>query len=183
MWIRLVHALRCALAGDAGREGFPLASLDFAELSGTLAARGARNPDALAAWIGHRKPGAARGRAGLSRGQSLAASDAGIYLAEPTKDEQGHTLTCPECGHVAPSGDFGASGTSLTTKPGVLRTPQPSTGSVRSGAVTTVRSGNAAHALASPTRDAISLATGTLTARRHADRKSAVWGKSVEYGG
>ena len=137
------------------------------QLSGTLAARGARNPDALAAWIGRKNYGA-RGMGHLSHGQSLANSDAGLYLAETTKDEQGHTLTCPECGHVAPSGDFGASGTSLTTKPGVLRTPQPSTGSVRSGAVTTVRSGNAAHALASPTRDAISLATGTLTARRHA---------------
>src|ERR1035441_9143337 len=168
MWIRLVHALRCALAGDAGREGFPLASLDFAELSGTLAARGARNPDALAAWIGHRKPGAARGRAGLSRGQSLASSDAGLYLAETTKDEQGHTLTCPECGHVAPSGDFGASGASLDSKPGVLRTPQPATAQVRSGPPLPVRSGSAAHALAGDTRSAISLAAGTLTARRHA---------------
>src|ERR1022692_3413307 len=97
------RALESAQAGHASREGFPLASLDFAapklgsgvrfkKLSGTLASRGARNPDALAAWIGHRKLDAARGRAGLSRGQSLASSDAGLYLAETTKDEQGKTL-------------------------------------------------------------------------------------------
>src|ERR1035441_4259122 len=66
------------------------------------------------------------------------------------------------------SGDFGGSGASLDTKPGALRTPQPSTGQVRSGAATTVRSGSAAHALAGDTRSAISLAAGTLTARRHA---------------
>ena len=38
--------------------------------------------------------------------------DLGIYLSETTRDEQGHTLVCPECGHIAPAGDFGASGTS-----------------------------------------------------------------------
>jgi hypothetical protein len=137
----------------------------FAKLSATLAARGAHDPDALAAFIGRRKYGNA-GMAALSHGH--ANSDAGLYLAETTKDEQGKTLTCPECGHVAPSGDFGASGASLDSKPGVLRTPQPSTGQVRSGAPLTVRSGSAAHALAGDTRSAISLAAGTLTARRHA---------------
>ncbi len=171
-----MHALRYALAGDASREGVPLASLDFAapklgsgkrfaKLSATLAARGAHDPDALAAFIGRRKYGA-KGMAALSHGH--ANPDLGIYLSETTKDEQGYTLTCPECGHIAPAGDFGASGTSLQTKPGELRTPAPSTGQVRTGAATTVRSGNAAHALASDTRDAISLAAGTLTARRHA---------------
>ena len=137
----------------------------FAKLSGTLAARGAHNPDALAAWIGRKKYGAA-GMGKLSHGH--ANPDIGIYLAETTKDEQGLTLTCPECGHVAPSGDFGTSGASLQTKPEDLRTPQPSTAYVRKGAVTTVRNGSDAHALTSDTRDAISLATGTLTARRHA---------------
>ena len=137
----------------------------FAKLSATLAARGAHDPDALAAFIGRRKYGNA-GMAALSHGH--ANSDAGLYLAETTKDEQGKTLTCPECGHVAPSGDFGASGASLDSKPGVLRTPQPSTGQVRSGAPLTVRSGSAAHALAGDTRSAISLAAGTLTARSHA---------------
>jgi hypothetical protein len=137
----------------------------FAKLSGTLAARGAHNPDALAAWIGRKKYGKA-GMGKLSHG--YANPDLGLYLAETTKDEQGKTLTCPECGHVAPAGDFGASGASLQTQPGVLRTPQPSTASVRSGAATTVRNGSDSHALAGDTRNAISLAAGTLTARRHA---------------
>jgi hypothetical protein len=139
----------------------------FAKLSGAVAARGARNPDALAAWIGQKRYGA-KGMSHLSHGQSLANPDLGIYLSESVKDDQGLTLTCPECGHVAPSGDFGASGASLQTHPGALRTPQPSTASARSGAPLTVRGGKAAHALAGDTRNAISLAAGTLTARRHA---------------
>ena len=138
----------------------------FAKLSATLAARGAHDPDALAAFIGRRKYGSA-GMGKLSHGKSLANPDLGIYLAETVRDNQGETLTCPECGHIAPAGHFGASGTNLTPKPGDLRTPAPSTGQVRKGAVTTVRAGSAAHALAGDTRDAISLATGTLTARRH----------------
>ena len=138
----------------------------FARLSSTLAAKGAHNPDALAAWIGARKYGA-KGMGHLSHGKSLANPDLGIYLAETTKDDQGLTLTCPECGHIAPAGDFGASGTNLTPKPGDLRTPAPSTGQVRAGAATTVRGGSAAHALTGDTRDAINLAAGTLTARRH----------------
>lgn len=137
----------------------------FAKLSGTLAARGAHDPDALAAWIGRRKFGSA-GMAKLSHGH--ANPDLGIYLAETATDEQGKTLTCPECGHVGPAGHFGASGASLQSKPGVLRTPAPGTGSVRSGAVTTVKAGGAAHALANPvTWNAVSLASGTLTARRN----------------
>ena len=75
-------------------------------------------------------------------------------------------MTCPECGHVAPAGAFGASGTSLSKSPGDLRTPAPGTGSVRDGVPLTVRSG-AKHALANGTRRAVELAaTGTLTARR-----------------
>jgi hypothetical protein len=134
----------------------------FKKLSATLAARGAHDPDALAAFIGRQKYGHAR------FGQmSHANPDLGIYLAETTKDDQGKTLTCPECGHVAPPGHFGASGTSLQTSPGVLRTPAPSTGQVRKGAVTNVKAGSAAHALANGTRDALELAAGTLTGRRH----------------
>jgi len=135
----------------------------FKKLSATLAARGAKDPDALAAFIGRKKFGPAK------FGQmSHANPDLGIYLSETTKDEQGLTLTCPECGHVAPAGDFGASGASLQTQPGVLRTPAPSTAQVRSGAATTVRGGGAAHALAGSPRGSVDLATGTLTARRHA---------------
>ena len=125
-------------------------------LASVLALRGASDPQALAAWIARRRSGA-----------SLANPDLGIYLAETTKDEQGHTLTCPECGHVAPAGDFGASGTSLDKSPGDLRTPQPSTGFVRKGAAVSVGSGSAAHALANGSaRRALELAAGTLTAHR-----------------
>jgi hypothetical protein len=118
----------------------------FRKLSATLAARGAHDPDALAAYIGRKRYGNARmGR--LSAGKSLANPDLGIYLSETEKDDQGQTLVCPECGHIAPSGDFGASGTSVSAKPGVLRTPAPGTGAVREGVPLTVR-GGAAHALA-----------------------------------
>lgn len=116
----------------------------------SLAARGARNPDALAAYIGRKR----------HAGKQLANPDLGIYLSETVKDNQGKTLTCPECGHIAPSGDFGVSGTSVTAKPGELRTPAPSTGAVRQGVPLTVK-GGAAHALAS-TRTAVELATGTV---------------------
>jgi hypothetical protein len=148
-----------------------LASLDFAtapklgtgtrfrKLSAHLAARGASNPDALAAWIGRRKYGAG-GMGRLSHGKSLANPDLGIYLAETAKDEQGLTLTCPECNYSGPANRFGASGASLDTQPGELRTPAPGTGAVRDGVPLTVRSG-AAHALAS-TRSAVELATGTV---------------------
>ena len=100
-------------------------------------------------------------------GASMANPDLGIYLAVTTKDEQGLTLTCPECNYSGPANTFGASGASLNKSPETLRTPAPSTGSVRNGAATTVRSGNAAHALAGSTRSAVELAAGTLTARRH----------------
>jgi len=131
----------------------------FRRLSAHLAARGARDPDALAAYIGRKKySGAGTGR--LSAGTSLASPDLGIYLSETAADDQGKTLTCPECGHVAPSGDFGASGASLQASPGDLRTPAPGTAAVRKGVPLTVR-GGAAHALAS-TRGAVELATGTV---------------------
>lgn len=140
----------------------------FRKLSATLAARGASNPDALAAYIGRRKYGSG-GMGRLSHGKSLANLDLGIYLAADDDDDQ---LTCPQCGHTGSADDFGASGTDVQSQPEELRTPAPSTGFVRDGAATTVRSGNAAHALAN-TRSAIELATGTLTARRHPVREAA----------
>jgi hypothetical protein len=133
----------------------------FKKLSAHLASRGASNPDALAAYIGRKKYGNA-GMGKLSAGKQLAnPADLGIYLSETTKDNQGQTLTCPECGHVAPAGNFGASGTSVQARPGELRTPAPATGGVREGVPLTVKGGRAAHALAS-TRDAVELAAGTL---------------------
>jgi len=132
----------------------------FRNLSATLAARGARDPDALAAYIASKRHGSA----------DLANPGLGIYLTATERDDQGKTLTCPECGHIAPSGDFGTSGTSLQPKPGDLRTPAPSTAGVRQGVPLTVRGGGA-HALANDRssgpainayRQAVELATGTL---------------------
>jgi hypothetical protein len=136
----------------------------FRKLSATLAARGARNPDALAAYIGRKNYGSA-GMGRLSHGKTLANPDLGIYLSETAKDEQGLTLTCPECSYSGPANSFGANGASLDKSPSDLQTPAPGTGSVRSGAATTVGSGSDSHAL-SNTRRAVELAAGTL-ARWH----------------
>jgi hypothetical protein len=132
----------------------------FKKLSAHLAARGASDPDALAAFIGRRKYGSG-GMGKLSAGKSLANPDLGIYLSETTKDDQGKTLTCPECSYSGPANRFGASGASLQSAPGDLRTPAPGTGGVRKGVPLTVKSG-AAHALANGTRGAVELATGTV---------------------
>lgn len=133
----------------------------FKKLSATLAARGASDPDALAAFIGRRKFGNA-GMGRLSHGKSLASDDdLGIYLAVTTKDDQGKTLTCPECSYSGPANRFGASGASQETSSSDLRTPAPGTDGVRKGVPLTVKS-NASHALANGTRGAVELATGTL---------------------
>ena len=138
----------------------------FAKLSGALAARGAHDPDALAAWIGRRKYGPKR-MGKLSHGVTASNPDLGIYLAVTAKDDQGMTLTCPECNYSGPANRFGASGADLDKSPDDLRTPAPSTGGTRDGVPLTVRTG-AAHALANgSTRKAVELAAGTLTARRH----------------
>jgi hypothetical protein len=134
----------------------------FRRLSARLAARGARNPDALAAYIGRRKYGAG-GMGHLSHGKHLANSDLGIYLAETAKDNQGMTLTCPECGHTGSAGSFGASGASTDSQPGELRTPAPDVSGVRNGAVVNISGKAASHALAS-TRQALELAA--VTGRR-----------------
>ena len=141
----------------------------FKRLSSTLAARGARDPDALAAFIGRKRYGA-KDMGALSQ---HANPGVGIYLGmdTTTRDSSGRTLRCPECGHSGPAGDFGASGASLNSSPGDLRTPAPSTGGVRKGAVVSIGGGGAAHALANDRssgpavnayRQAVELATGTL---------------------
>jgi hypothetical protein len=132
----------------------------FRKLSATLAARGASDPDALAAFIGRKKYGP-KGLGRLSRGKSLANDDLGIYLAVTAKDDQGKTLTCPECSYSGPANKFGASGASQETSSSDLRTPAPGTGGVRKGVPLTVKTG-AAHALANGTRGAVELATGTV---------------------
>jgi hypothetical protein len=135
----------------------------FKKLSATLAARGANDPDALAAWIGRRKFGSAK--MGHLSAQGHANADLGIYLAETTKDEQGLTLVCPECNYSGPANTFGANGAALQKQPGDLQTPAPSTSGTRDGAATTVRGGSDSHALANRP-GGITLAS-TLTARRN----------------
>jgi hypothetical protein len=132
----------------------------FKKLSTTLASRGAKDPDALAAFIGRRKLGNA-GMSRLSQGKSLANDDLGIYLAADAPDSPGKTLTCPSCSYSGPATRFGAGGADVQAKPADLRTPAPSTGGARTGVPLTVK-GGAAHALASGTRNAIELATGTV---------------------
>jgi len=174
-----VLLLRTEVAWDASLEGNVPSSLDFTtaklgsgarfkKLSATLAARGATDPDALAAFIGRKKLGAT-GMAKLSGGASLAnADDLAIYLSADDPDDDGDddNLTCPKCNYSGSASAFGLNGASLDKSPSVLRTPQPSTASVRDGAAISVRPGKAAHSLAG-TRSAVELASGTLTARRH----------------
>jgi hypothetical protein len=55
---------------DRDEKGAPMAGERFKALSGALAARGASNPDALAAWIGRRKYGK-KGMAALAQHKSV----------------------------------------------------------------------------------------------------------------
>lgn len=94
-------------------------------------------------------------------GSQHANGDTGIYLAETARDDQGLTLTCPECNYTGPVGRFGTSGAPLQARPGGLQTPAPSTAGTRDGVPLTVRGGPAAHALANGgTRAAVELAAG-----------------------
>jgi len=71
----------------------------FKKLSTTLAARGASNPDGLAAFIGRKRYGA-RGMGRLSAGKSLANDDLGIYLADgpqPYHRDPDENVRCPSC--------------------------------------------------------------------------------------
>ena len=130
----------------------------FAKLSGALAARGAKDPDALAAYIGRKKFGAKKfGKLSAHAHAHSNEDDLGIYLAAMESDS-GKTLTCPGCGYSGPASRFSASSADGDSGPAVLRTPAPSTGGVREGAPLTVRGGGA-HAL-SNTREALELAAG-----------------------
>jgi hypothetical protein len=145
----------------------------FRKLSTTLAARGAKDPDALAAYIGAKKYGNA-GMGKLSAGKSLANAsddDLAIYLAEAAGESPAKAMTCPQCSYSGPASRFGASGTDVQAKPSVLQTPAPSTGGARKGVPLTVKGGGAS-ALANGTREALELATGKTAARRHPVREA-----------
>src|SRR5215471_20134333 len=97
----------------------PGSGANFAALKGKLAARGAHDPGALAAWIGRRK----YGRKGFAKLSHHANTGYGAL------DFAGSMLMCPRCGYKSDDADFavdgGASGTSSPNQPEVLRTPQP----------------------------------------------------------
>lgn len=97
-------------------------------------------------------------------GSAHAGDSPGIGLAVRAKDDQGYTLTCPECSYSGPANRFGASGASVEAKPPLLRTPAPSTGYVRNGVPLKVNT-SASHALANQNAS-VDLAA-TATAKRH----------------
>jgi hypothetical protein len=103
--------------------------------TGTLASRGARNPDALAAFI-----------AGRTHSGGRTISLAGGASA----DNQGDSMTCPQCGYSGGRGDFGGDGDNDGDGSEALRTPAPSTGFVREGAPLTVRGASAGAGLSNP---------------------------------
>jgi hypothetical protein len=137
------------------QEGSVSASLDlaapklgsgarFKKLSTTLAARGAKDPDALAAFIGRKRYGNA-GMGKLSAGKSLANdADLAIYLAAGAQDSQGQALKCPQCGYSGPAARFSPSGDDDQAAPAGPAKPA------------------AATAMANGTREALELATGTV---------------------
>lgn len=105
----------------------------FRKLSATLAARGASNPDALAAWIGRRKYGATKMARLSHHSHATPASPLAILLAS------GEQMKCPSCGYQADSAEFsqGADSASdvsgLQKQPGELRTPARGTASTSAG--------------------------------------------------
>lgn len=107
----------------------PGSGANFKALEGTLAARGAHNPGALAAWIGRRKYGkkgmAALGRHGGHGGSHKHSNDGGVMRQIHLAQAQ-----CPNCGYRSDDADFavngGIDGTTSPSQPEQLRTPQPS---------------------------------------------------------
>lgn len=113
-------------------------------LTATLAARGAGNPQAFAAFLSSR---ARNGQQTLN------------FAGGGGMDDEGSTMTCPKCGYTGRDFGGGASGTSDSGTSEALRTPAPSTGYTRSGAPLTVRGpSGSGPGLATPTAGGISLA-------------------------
>lgn len=109
----------------------PGSGANFKALEGKLAARGAHNPGALAAWIGRKKYGK-KGMAALS-GKGRHAGGGGHKHANDGGDMRqihlaGTQMQCPNCGYRSDDADFsvsgGASGTDSPSQPEDLRTPQ-----------------------------------------------------------
>jgi hypothetical protein len=127
----------------------------FRKLSTTLAARGAKDPDALAAYIGRKRYGNA-GMGKLSAGKSLANdADPEVDLAAGAQDDsQAQALKCPQCGYSGPAARFSASGDDDQASPAVPAKPP------------------AATTMANGTREALELATGKTAPRRYPVREA-----------
>jgi hypothetical protein len=109
----------------------PGSGANFKKLSSTLAARGATNPGALAAWIGRRKYGR-KGFAKLSQHSHSHPGMSGILLADggPYTHTHSHSHPHIDTDHDysqdtihPPAGPGTTSGTSIDTSPSELRTP------------------------------------------------------------
>lgn len=142
----------------------PGSGKNFAALKAKLAARGAHDPGALAAYIGRRK----YGRKAFGKMSHHQYSN----VNWSTVDLAGDLMRCPNCGYNADSAEFdtsgGVSGTSVERQPDVLRTPAPGGNSRRAGFIPedlTVRTGsggaNAISGFANDGHRDIRLARGT----------------------
>jgi len=100
----------------------PGSGANFKALSAKLAARGATNPGALAAYIGRKK----YGRKGFAKLSSHGRSHGHSNTPWATVDLAGSTARCPNCGYESDDADFavsgGASGTSSPRQPPELQT-------------------------------------------------------------
>jgi len=135
----------------------------FRKLSTTLAARGAKDPDALAAYIGRKRYGST-GMGKLSAGKSLANPDLGIYLAagpEPYHRDPDENVQCPACQkyNAADARYCDQCGASLPASAYASQGTQPPGPPAKPAAAAMANGG---------TRGVLELAAGTLTARRHA---------------
>lgn len=141
----------------------------FRKLKDTLAARGAKDPDALAAFIGRKKFGNA-GMGKLSAGKSLANDDLGIYLAdgpEPYHQDPDETVQCPSCQK------YNDTDARYCDQCGAkLPASAYAGGGAQAGPAAPGAPAKTAAAMANGTREAMELATGTLTARRYPVREA-----------
>jgi hypothetical protein len=127
----------------------------FRKLSTTLAARGAKDPDALAAFIGRKRYGNA-GMGKLSAGKSLANPDLGIYLADgpgPYQRDPDENVQCPACGK------YNDTDARYCDQCGAKLPASAYAGPAAPGAPAKPP---AAAAMANSARDALELATGTV---------------------
>jgi hypothetical protein len=132
----------------------------FRKLSTTLAARGASNPDALAAFIGRKRYGST-GMGKLSAGKSLANDDLGIYLAAgpaPYHQDPDETVQCPACQKYNDT-DARYCDQCGAKLPASAYASQPAPQGTQPPAAT---------AMANGTREALELAAGAKTTRRPA---------------